>query len=164
MFWIWVIFFEKFERFALKCSNFVNFWARKMFFFFKQVRISPEIDWYHYQSANAAPTGIVRHRIETDKFSRSVTSEPNVPPPSFSGKFHYFFPNWVWPESIFFPIYFFFFACFVRILTLSMTLNWLTVQWKHKQSLKTLNQWLKKRKNAKIHDFFMYFWPIFFPK
>ena len=51
-----------------------------MFFFFKQVRISPEIDWYHYQSANAAPTGIVRLRINTDQFSRSVTSEPTVPP------------------------------------------------------------------------------------
>ena len=71
-----------FERFSLKCSNFVNFWARKTFFFFKQVRISPEIDWYHYQSANAAPNGIVRHRIKTDQFSRSVTSEPTVPPPS----------------------------------------------------------------------------------
>ena len=44
--------------------------------FFKQVRISPEIDWYHYQSANAAPTCIVRHLIKTDQFSRSVTSEP----------------------------------------------------------------------------------------
>ena len=36
---IWEIFLEKFERFSLKCSNFVNFWARKTFFFFKQVRI-----------------------------------------------------------------------------------------------------------------------------
>ena len=49
-----------------------------MFFFFKQVRISPEIDWYHYQGANVAPTGVVRHRIKTDLLSRSVTSEPNV--------------------------------------------------------------------------------------
>ena len=48
------------------------------FFFFKWVRISPEIDWYHYQSANAAPKGTVRHRIKTDQFSRSVTSEPTV--------------------------------------------------------------------------------------
>ena len=31
-----------------KCSNSVNFGARKMFFFFKWVRISPEIDWYHH--------------------------------------------------------------------------------------------------------------------
>ena len=67
-----------FERFSLKRSNFLNFWARKTFFFFKQVRISPEIDWYHYQSANAAPNSIVRHRIKTDQFSRSVTSEPTV--------------------------------------------------------------------------------------
>ena len=79
MFCIWEIFFEYFQRFSLKWSNFVNFWARKMFFFFKQVRISPEIDWYHYQSANAAPTAIVRHRIKTDPFWRSVTSEPTVP-------------------------------------------------------------------------------------
>ena len=78
IFFISEIFFEKFERFSLKCSNFVNFWARKMFFFFKQVRISPEIDWYHYQSANAAPNCIVRHRIKTDQFSRSVTWEPTV--------------------------------------------------------------------------------------
>ena len=32
--------------------------------FFKQVKISPEIDWYHYQSAKAAPMAIVRHRIK----------------------------------------------------------------------------------------------------
>ena len=86
LFCIWEIFFKKFERFSLKCSNFVNFWARKTFFFLKQVRISPEIDWYHYQSANAAPTSIVRHRIKTDQFWRSVTSEPNVPPPCGLGK------------------------------------------------------------------------------
>ena len=82
LFCIWEIFFGKFQIFSLKCSNLVNFWARKMFFFFKQVRISPEIDWYHFQSANAAPTAIVRHRIKTNPFWRSVTSEPTVPPPS----------------------------------------------------------------------------------
>ena len=32
-----------------------------MFFFFKWVRISPEIDWYHYQGASTAPTCIVCH-------------------------------------------------------------------------------------------------------
>ena len=37
-----------------KCSNSVNFWARKMFFFFKWVRISSEIDWYHFQGASPA--------------------------------------------------------------------------------------------------------------
>ena len=48
--------------------------------FFKQVRISPEIDWYNYQSANAAPKAIVQHQIKTDPFRRSVTSEPTLPP------------------------------------------------------------------------------------
>ena len=79
-------------------------------------------------------------------------------------KLVYFFPNRVRPGSIFSPIYFFFFACFVSILTLSMTLNWLTVHWKHKQSLKALNQCLKKFKNANIHDFFTYSGPILFPR
>ena len=32
------------------------------------VRIVPENDWYHYQDANAAPTGIARHLIYTDLF------------------------------------------------------------------------------------------------
>ena len=49
-----------------------------MFFFFKQVRISPEIDWYHYQGASAAPTRIVRHQTNDTPFLRSVTSEPTV--------------------------------------------------------------------------------------
>ena len=39
------------------------FWARKMFFFFKWVRILPEIDWYHYQGASPSPLCIVRHKI-----------------------------------------------------------------------------------------------------
>ena len=30
-------------------------------FFFKWVRISPEIDWYHYQGASLAPMCIVWH-------------------------------------------------------------------------------------------------------
>ena len=71
--------FERFsltnlERFSMKCSNFVNF------LFLKFVRISPEIDWYHYQSVNAAPTAIVQHQIKTHPFWQSVTSEPTVPP------------------------------------------------------------------------------------
>ena len=33
MFCIWEIFVEKFERFSLRYSNFVNIWARKTFFF-----------------------------------------------------------------------------------------------------------------------------------
>ena len=46
--------------------------------FFKQVEILTEIDWFHYQCANAAPTAIVRHRIKTGLFLLSVTSEPTV--------------------------------------------------------------------------------------
>ena len=34
----------------------------------KQVRISPAIDWYHYQSANSAPMAIVGHRKKTGQF------------------------------------------------------------------------------------------------
>ena len=66
--------------FSLNCSNFVNFLARKTFFSFKQVRISSEIDRYHYQSANAEPMAIVQNRIKTDPFRQVVTSEPTVPP------------------------------------------------------------------------------------
>ena len=33
-----------------------------MFFFFKWVRILPEIDWNHHQGASPAPTCIVRHQ------------------------------------------------------------------------------------------------------
>ena len=39
----------KFWEISKKCSNFVNFRARKMFFFLKQVRISPEKDWCSHQ-------------------------------------------------------------------------------------------------------------------
>ena len=79
---IWEIFLLKIWHIYKKCSNSVNFWARKMFFFFKWVRISPEIDWYHYQGANPAPTCIVWHQTMTKTPMRlSVTSEPSVPPP-----------------------------------------------------------------------------------
>ena len=47
---------------VLKSSNFVYFWARKMFFF-NQDCILPGIDWFHYQGANAAPTAIVQYLI-----------------------------------------------------------------------------------------------------
>ena len=73
---IWKIYYCKFERFTK------NALTRKMFFFFKWVRISPEIDWYHYQFASPAPTCIVRHQTMTKTPTRwSVTSEPSVPPP-----------------------------------------------------------------------------------
>ena len=35
---------------------------------FKQVGILPEIEWYHYQRANAAPTAKVQNGIKTDPF------------------------------------------------------------------------------------------------
>ena len=64
-----------------KCSNSVNFWARKMFFFFKWVRISPEIDWYHYQGASPAPMCIVRHQ----KLIKVPTSEVSHQSPVWGG-------------------------------------------------------------------------------
>ena len=81
---IYVLYLRDFLWNALTLSIFE---LEKHYFFFKQVRISPEINWFHYQSGNAAPTGIVRHRIKTEQFSRSVTSESTVgeggpsPPP-----------------------------------------------------------------------------------
>ena len=64
-----------------KCSNSVNFWARKMFFFFKWVRISPEIDWYHYQGASPAPTCIVRHQTMIKAPTSKVSHQSPVCPP-----------------------------------------------------------------------------------
>ena len=86
---VWNIYIPYLRDFRLKiweiykkCSNSLNFWARKMFFFFKWVRISPEIDWYHYQGASPAPTCIVRHQKLIKTPTRwSVTSEPSVPLP-----------------------------------------------------------------------------------
>ena len=49
-----------------------------MFFFFKQVRILPEIYCYNYQRIIVAPMVKVRHWIKTDPFLQSVTSEPTV--------------------------------------------------------------------------------------
>ena len=49
--------------------------------FCKWVRISPEIEWYHYQGGSPALTCIVRHQKMTKTPTRlSVTSEPSVPP------------------------------------------------------------------------------------
>ena len=39
--------------------------ARAKLSFFYWVRISPEIDWCHYQGASPAPTCIVRHQTMT---------------------------------------------------------------------------------------------------
>ena len=60
--WIFERFWIKFWEIPKICSNFANFWARKMFFFLKQVRISPEFDWFHYQGHSQALLGIVRHK------------------------------------------------------------------------------------------------------
>ena len=80
----------KFWEIYQKCPNSVNFWARKMFFFFKWVRISPEIDWYHYQGASPALTFIVRHQTLTKTLTRwSVTSEPSVGTPVFHKYYGY---------------------------------------------------------------------------
>ena len=69
----------KFWEINKKCSNSVKFWARKMLFSFKWVRISPEIDWRHYEGASPAPTCIVRHQTMTKTPSRwSVAPEPSV--------------------------------------------------------------------------------------
>ena len=68
------------------CTNFV--------LVFKQVRILPEIDWYHYKNANAAPTGIVRPQIKTifmrplsvmggHYWEASFVKGQGVPPPNF---------------------------------------------------------------------------------
>ena len=56
---------KNFQRFSLfsNSSISVNIWARKMFFFFKQVRISPEIDWLCYQWAMPAKMRIVPAKL-----------------------------------------------------------------------------------------------------
>ena len=59
----WEIFFKHFHRFSLERSNSINLWATKLCSFgFKQVKNFAEIDWYHYQSANAAHATTVRNR------------------------------------------------------------------------------------------------------
>ena len=76
---IWEIYYWKFERLPKKPLTRSVFELEKCSFFFKWVRISPEIDWYHYQGANPAPTCKVRHQIMTNTPTRwSVTSEPSV--------------------------------------------------------------------------------------
>ena len=60
------------------CSNLVNIWARKIFLFFKQVRISTDIDWFHYETVNAAPTSTLRRWIKTYQFWWCVISDPDI--------------------------------------------------------------------------------------
>ena len=67
-----------FYRFPENKLNSVSFWARKMFFFFKWVRISPEIDWYHHQwcfpdKMSYDPTFLVKIDILTDRTFCSPT-------------------------------------------------------------------------------------------
>ena len=79
---IWEIYYRNFEGFIKNALTWSIFELEKCSFFFKWVRISPEIDWYHYQGASPAPTCIVRHQTMTKTPTRwSVTSEPSVPPP-----------------------------------------------------------------------------------
>ena len=52
-----------------------------MFFFFKWVRISPEIDWYHYQGASPAPACIVRHQTMIKAPTSKVSHQSPVCPP-----------------------------------------------------------------------------------
>ena len=84
---IWEIFYWKFGRFTKNALTLSIFELEKCYFF-KQVRISPEIDWYHYQSTNAAPMAIVRHRIKKDRFWWSVMSEPTGGSLAKSGNFN----------------------------------------------------------------------------
>ena len=49
--------FERFTKNALIRSIF----ELKNVLFFKWVRISPEMDWYHHQGASLKPMCIVRH-------------------------------------------------------------------------------------------------------
>ena len=78
---IWEIYSWKFERFIKNALTRSIFELEKCSFFFKWVRILPEIDWYHYQAPSPAPTGIVRLQTWTKTPTRwSVTSEPSVPP------------------------------------------------------------------------------------
>ena len=68
----------KIEEIYEKCSNLVSFELEKCSFF-KWVRLSPEIDWYHYQGASPAPTCLVRNQTMTKTPTRwSVTSESSV--------------------------------------------------------------------------------------
>ena len=49
-----------------------------MFFFFKWVRILPEIDWYPYQGASPAPSCIVRHKTLIKTPTREVSHQKPV--------------------------------------------------------------------------------------
>ena len=76
---IWEIYNWKFERFTKNGLTSSVVELEKCSFFLKWVRISPEIDWCHYQGASPAPTCIVRHQTMTRTPTRwSVTSEPSV--------------------------------------------------------------------------------------
>ena len=61
---IWKIFHWKFERYTKNALD-QSIFEHEKCFFFKWVRISPEIDWYHYQGASLEPTCIVRHQTIT---------------------------------------------------------------------------------------------------
>ena len=75
---IWEIFYRNFERFIKNALTQANFELEK-YFFFKWDRISPEIDWYHYQGASVAPMCIVQH--QTMKKNHTRWSVQCAPPP-----------------------------------------------------------------------------------
>ena len=54
--------FKQFERIAKKNALILRSLFELEKCFFKWVRISPEIDWYHYKGTIPAPTCIVRHQ------------------------------------------------------------------------------------------------------
>ena len=63
-------YYWQFERFTKRCSNSVNYWARKLLFF---------SNGYHYQGYSPAPTCIVRYQTLTKTpTSLSITSKPSV--------------------------------------------------------------------------------------
>ena len=55
-FWLWECIWSiwNFKIVIKKCSNSLNFWGRKMFFFCKWVTILPEVDCFNYQGSSPA--------------------------------------------------------------------------------------------------------------
>ena len=63
------------------CSNFANFWARKIFFFFKQIRILPEFYWYQYWVPSPALLGIVRQITKRNTLQLKCLIRTQFAPP-----------------------------------------------------------------------------------
>ena len=76
----WEILYWIFEIFAKNALTQSIFEVEKCSFF-TLVRISPEIDWYHYQGASTAPMNNVHSPAsnnDRDPYELSVTWEPSV--------------------------------------------------------------------------------------